>query len=233
MPYAAALPENGRDNLIADKIAAEAGQSAVARYYPTRATDQMATEQNERANNQVAGMKVGVPPIVDASQSSLIFAQTFLNAGAQAMGSLQQGANPAQVLGFLELAGPGARAHLNRMQNDPTREPLYKALDAQWQKMAALTDKLRQQLQQQAQAQNGQAAKTQAAMTDQQIAQAKASSDIAIKTQKSRAQMAQSQERHQIKTRQQIQDMALADARTASEIALSKQRADAESSTEE
>lgn len=35
LPMAASLPEEGRDKLIADKIACEAGQSAVARYCPT------------------------------------------------------------------------------------------------------------------------------------------------------------------------------------------------------
>ena len=106
------LPEDGRTNLINDKIAVDAGQTAVERYNPPRQV--LADEQQERAMNAVVSMKAGLPPVVSSSQNAVTFAATFLNAGVQALGSVQKGADPKEVLKFLSLCGPAIIAQLNR-----------------------------------------------------------------------------------------------------------------------
>lgn len=157
----AMLPEDGRDNVIRDTIASRAGQSFVKRYYPTPPAMQKPSEQTERAVNQVAVMKAGMMPVVDSSQNAVIFAQTYLEAGTAALQSLQQGANPASVLPFMESCGQAIAQQLARIQDDPSRKDVYKALEAQFRKYGELVDKVKASVQQQLEQQQAQAAKVQ------------------------------------------------------------------------
>lgn len=222
-PIAAALPEAGRDNLIADKIAAEAGQAAVQRYYPKK-NSPLASDQQAEAIQWVAAMKVGVPPVVTSTQNALTYAATFLKAGVDAMTSLQQGGNPMQVLSFLEIDGPAIMGQLRRIANDPTRKQVFHEMMKQWEQLAGATDMLKKKMQQAAEQQQGQQQKTQAAMTDEQIKTAKAQNDIQLKQVKTAAQMQQSHQKFQQKLEQTAQDMALKDAVTAHELTLDQQR---------
>jgi len=226
------LPENGRDNLISDIIGAEAGQSAVERYYGERASDKMASDQQAEAMQWVGLMKIGIPPLITASQNPVTFAATFLNAGSQALQSLSQGANPAEVLSFLELDGPATLAQLRRFESDPSRADLHKQMMDQWKQMASLTDKLRNQLKANAEQRAQQAQKANQAMTDEQIKVAKAKSDIAIKEAKTKAQIGQSAQKHGQKMLQSRQDMAIKDATAAAEIRRKNAMASAEKSEE-
>lgn len=213
-----ALPEDGRDHLIQDIIGAEAGQAAVEKYYPTKSAEKLATDQQAEALQWVGLMKIGVQPVVTSSQNPVTYAGTFLTAATQALQSLQQGANPKEVLAFLHVCGPAIAAHLQRFANDPSRAVIFKEIEKQWKQLASLTDKLQKQIEQQDQQGQEQQQKTQSAMTDDQIKSAKAQSDIAIKQAKTEAQMKQSQEKHQQKMMQAHQGMALADAETATDI---------------
>lgn len=216
-PIAGALPDQGRNKLIADKIAAEAGQSAVTRYFPQR-DQQLATDQQSEAMQWVGVMKIGVPFVVTGTQDALTYAQIFLQAASQAMQSLQQGANPMDVLKFLTIVGPAIAANLKKLSQDPTRQQQFKILTEQFKALAALTDKLKAQVQKMQEMAKQQQQKTQAAMNDQQLKQAKVQSDIQLKAVKTRAQLQQSAEKHQQKLTQGAQDMVLKDATTAAEI---------------
>lgn len=211
LPIAGALPEEGRDNLISDKIAAEAGQSAVTRYYPNRMENKLPSDQQAEALQWVAAMKTGVPPIVTDSQNHVTYAATFLTAATQALQSLKQGGNPAEVLRFVEIAGPAIAAQLERFANDPLRAQIHQELQRQWQELAKAQDQLKKLVQEQAKQQQTQQQKTQTAMTDAQIKAMKAKSDIQIKQVKTQAQLQQSALKHR-------QQLALNDAQMASEI---------------
>lgn len=154
LAIAGGLPEDGREHVIDDAIAARAGQYMVSRYNPKRDASKLASDQLAFATSQVADMKVGVPAIVTSSQNPVIYAQTFLQAGAQALeslaaangsGSLEQA---AQVLSFLQLIGPAIAAHLQRFASDGTRQGVHKALEQQLKQLASATDKLQQQVEQ-------------------------------------------------------------------------------------
>lgn len=215
---AGALPENGRANLISDKIAAEAGQAAVARYFPQKGQKPQATEQQEDALHWVGDLKQGIPFIVVNSQNPVTFAATFLSAASQALQSLKQGADPHGVLSFLELAGPAIAACLQRFGQDPTRAPVHAEMVKQFKQLAKVTDQLKKKMQQQAQQQQAQQKKTSAAMTDEQIASAKARNDITIKSAKARAQLQMNAEKHRLQITKGVQSMQLADASTAATI---------------
>jgi exonuclease VII large subunit len=205
------LPEDGRNNWLNDKIAAEAGQHAVSRYNPQQQVQKLATDQQAEALQWVAAMKVGVPPVVTSSQNAVTYASTFLAAGVQAVQSVQQGGDPLDVLKFMGLCGPAIHAHLERFKNDPTRQTAYEAMQQQWEQLARVTDQLKQHMNQQMQKQNKQQVKTQQAMSDEQIKTLQARGDIARKNAKTRSQI-------QISQAKAKQGMAIADATTAAEI---------------
>lgn len=214
MGVVGALPEEGRANLLADKIAAEAGQSAVSRYYPQRKQTQP-DQQQANAIQWIASMKVGVPPVVTSEQNAVTYAATFIKAAVDAFNSLKQGGNPADVFKFVNLCGAAIAAQLNRIEHDPTRQQVYQTLMGQWKQLAAATDKLKKQLQQQQQQQKAQQQNQQQTMSDIQLKTAKTKADIQLKAQKTHAQLVQSAQKHQ-------QSMAIEDAKTAHEMALSR-----------
>lgn len=216
-PIAGSLPEEGRVNLLTDKIAAEAGQGAIERYYPKKAEVQ-ATDQQAEALLWVGAMKVGVPPVVTSSQNALTFAATFMKAATDAVNSVKQGADPMAVLSFLHLAGPAIAAQLKRMSNDPTRQQPMQVLMKQWQQLAQITDQLQAQVQRQQEQQKAQQQKTQGVMNDLQLKNAKTKSDIELKQEKAKAQLEQSAAKHQLQLAAGVQKIHLADATTAAEI---------------
>lgn len=203
--------EDGRRNWLNDKIAVEAGSGAVNRYNPAKNEKKLPSEQQFNALEGITMMKVGVPPIVTASQNPVIFAGTYLKAATDSLNSLKQGGNPGQVLQFLMLAGPAIMAHLQRFQHDPTRQVVFKAMFEQWQRIAAMTDKLKKHMQQMQKQQQQQRQKTAKVMSDQEIKERKAQGDERRKNLKLRAQL----QRDSVSTRQRL---AIADATAASDI---------------
>lgn len=235
-----AMPENGRDNLLMDIIAGRVGQSSVKRYYPRTQSQNMATDQHALAMLQVSAMKDGVPPVVTSTQNPVIFAQTFLQAAAQAAASLQQIQDPMElhqkqpeVSQFIDMAGTGAQAHLQRMSTDPTRKQVVDALSQQLNQLAQFNDQLKQKIQsdveamQQAQAkaaqQNGNGRIDPKAMMEAQAIKQKSQ----MEAQHAQAHLQMQREKHGIGMAEKRQSMALADASTATDITLKKRLADA------
>ena len=214
---AGALPEDGRTNLIRDKIAAEAGQYAVTRYYPQKQTP-MPSDQEVNALVQVAQMKTGMPSKAASSQNPVIYATVFVQAGMQALQSLQKGGDPHEVLRFLTLDGPAIAAHLQRFAADPTRKQVHDQLEGQLKKIASATDQLKQALMKQAKDQQAQQQKQQQVMNDQQIAAQKLQGDMQLKKAKVAAQLKQSEEKHRLKMAHELQDMQLQDLTTAADV---------------
>lgn len=216
------LPETGRDHMIEDVIASRAGQSGVKRYYPTSQRSQKPDDQLAFAMSQVADMKVGVAPVVTDTQNPVIFAQTFLQAGAQAMQSLEQGADPSEVARFVELVGQATAQHLEKIKNDPSRKAAYDALMEQWKQLAKIHDDLIKHLEQQAQEQGEQVKQRQEAQMRAQAINSGQDGELQLKTAEMRAKLSLAQEKTtagiQMKREKQAQDLALKDARTAHEI---------------
>jgi len=218
LPFIQRLPENGQQNLMDDFIASHAGQSAVGRYNPRNKNSMLASDQRERAMNQIANAKVGMIPTISSSQNPFIFAGLFLQAATQAVNTVQQGADPTQVVGFLDIIGPAIKAQLQRMSGDPLRKQAAKLLEQQADRLAQITDKLKKMIQQKAQQQQQQGKKTAQVMNDMQLANLETQSKIQDRNLKTRAALADKQ----VRTRQQL---ALADAKTASDLKLQHFRA--------
>lgn len=152
------LPESGRQNLVRDVIAARTGQSHADRYAPKGPnTDPSILAQQSDAMQQVASMKSGVPPVQVPTQNPMVYAETFLQAANGAAQGIQQGGDPHEPLSFLQLAIPATQAHLQRLAQDKTRQPVVKQMESQLSQIAQFADKVGQEMQkQQAQAQAAQ-----------------------------------------------------------------------------
>ncbi len=218
LPIAGSLPEEGRNNLISDKIAAEAGQSAVNRYNPAKLQTKLPSDQQAEAVQWIGLMKTGIAPVITSSQNPAVFATAFINAAMQSLQSIQKGGDPHQVIAFLSLCGPAILAQLKRYANDPTRQGLFKQQMEQWKQISQAADELTKHLQDQANQQQQAQQNTQAAMTEEQLAAQKTQHDIQLKNVKTAAALKQSQEKHNLKMRQGIQNLALQDAKTAADI---------------
>lgn len=229
MPIMGRWSEDGQNNLMNDYIASRAGQSAVKRYNPKPLARKMATDQRERAVNQVAGMKIGVPATVTASQDALQFASTFLQACVHAVQSVKQGAALPEVIQFLDLAAPATAAHIQRLAKDPLRKEVVKEFEAQFKQLASVTDKLKGMAKQQAEHQKAQNGKTQGALTDDQIKALKLHGEETRKNAKLKFQMQRDSAKHRLALQTQSattrQNLALNDARAISEIRLNHLRA--------
>lgn len=220
-PIVGSLPEEGRQNWLNDKIAAEAGQHAVSRYNPQDVQQQLPSDQQAEAMLWVAAMKVGTQPIITSSQNPVTYASTFLAAGVQAMQSVQQGADPMEVLQFLNTCGPAIAAHLARFAKDPTRKNVYDAISQQYQQLAKVTDALKKHAAQLQQQQVQQRQKTSQVLNDQQLKNISTKADIVRRNAKAQSQITISESRAR-------QGMALADATTAAEIRHKRLKAFAE-----
>lgn len=210
------LPETGQQNLIDDFIASHAGQAAVSRYTMARKTPSiMEGDQHERAMNQVADAKLNIMPVFSPSQNPVIFATTFLQAASQALESLQQGADMAEVIQFLNTIGPGIQLHIQRMASDPTRKQIAAALGQQAQKIAAITDQLKDQIAQQMEQQQQQQKKTQEALSDQQLREMETQSKIQDRDAKTAAALKDKE----LKTKQEL---AIKDSRASHEMNISQ-----------
>ncbi len=209
------LPEGGRANLIQDVIAARSGQFSVERYFPISAESKRPTDQNAEAMQWVAAMKVGVPPVVTDSQNPVIYAQTFLQAASQAVQSLEQGGNPAEVLQFLEISGMAIAAQLERIKGDTTRKQIYDVLFEQWKKLAGMADELKSKMEADAQAQSDQRQEAQAQGAEMQMAQAKANQHLQNTQRKADQNL-------QIKNQAASQKLAINDASAAAKISQPK-----------
>ena len=207
----ASLPEDGRNNWLNAKIAAEAGQSAVQLFNPEKVQSQLQDDQTAEAMLQVAAMRVGVPAVVTSSQNALRFAGIFLKACVDALQTLQQGANPAEVVKFIDLAGPASMQHVRRILNDPIRKGAAEEIYKQLMQVMQASDKIKEGLAKQAQEQQQQQAKQQKTMGELELKQAKTVSGIKM----SEAKTAKGLE---LKEREAKQQMAIADAKAASEI---------------
>jgi hypothetical protein len=139
--------ESGRNNLLSDFIASQAGQGMVERYNPSTELTSDMDDQKAFAHLQIASAKDGIAPVVTGSQNHFLFAQEFLLAGSAAASSLQQGGDPMEVYAFIEVIGPSIMQHLEYVKNDPTRAKQFKQMQEQWLQLSKFHSQLGQKIQ--------------------------------------------------------------------------------------
>lgn len=205
--YVPMLAESGRQSWMEDVVAAKFGSSKIARYVPPRDKQLLPNDQQAMAILENAAMNGGAPVAWTPTQNNVIHATEHMKAMAGAIQSLDQGAEPMTILGFLESAGPHTQAHLDKLAGDPSRQKEFKLLSNQFQQIAKFTDELAAQIQdqqqdQQEQQQEAQAAQQKAAAIESgadpeiQIKRAQVAEDLRLKEIKAASQMRMKEQAH-------------------------------------
>lgn len=221
------LPEEGQDALIIDWIAARSGQRNAKRYYPIKQYENMGTRDEVEAALQISAAKTVVPPVVASNQDPAVFASAFLGAAGQALGTVEQGANPMEVLQFVDTLMPAAQTHLQRLSQDPTRKQLAQELGKMFMDVGRVHDQVMQKTQAMMQEQAQQQAQAGPSIPPEKqqeimIKQAEAQQKLQAMQASHQQRMRQRAEIHQfdmVKQSQQLRaDIASKDLSTASEI---------------
>jgi hypothetical protein len=243
MPFFPMLNETGRANFIDDAISVYTNEAKVQRYNPKPTPSDLGSDQQAFAMLQVSSMHDGIAPVVTATQNPVIFAQTFLQAGSQALDSVQQGGDPHEILAFLELIGPAIAAHLQRMAQDPSRKDILNTLEDQWKQLAQGTDKLRKLMEQQAEQQQKQQQEMMMAQQragairngtdpDTVIKQAELENKIKLDTIKTRAGLQHKDAKAQQSAALAVQKLTINDMSAAAKLRIQKETADAKTNGE-
>ncbi len=238
------LPEDGRTNLTNDLIAVSAGREAVNRYNPAPELRTKESQQRWEAQIENDTLKNRGQVSLTPYQNDTIHAQEHLAFGSQAAGSLQQGANPMEILGILQSVGSHTALHLQRLSGNELRASEFKMLDKQWKQLASIADELESQIQQaqERQAQQAETAKKAQAVEDGtdpeiRLKAAETQAKLELKAQKQAADLALKQNKQQadigLKTQQTRANIAMQDATTATKIQLdaAKAKSDAENAS--
>lgn len=212
------LPEAGKQNWLDDAISVTASHDTVTRWNPRAAVPQSVERDtwDSKVENDV--IKDGAPVQWTSVQNNIVHSQEHLLAGSQAAQALQQGANPVQILAFLQGILEHTAEHLAALASDKFRRDETAMLQKQFQALAKIATELQSQTEQAAQQQAEAGAKMQQAQAIQQGTDP----DTAIKAAETQKKM----ELQEAKTRQQMalksakarQDMAIADLRTAQQV---------------
>lgn len=230
------LKPGGQEALLRDVITSLATASQTSRYMPQAEWDGVPNDQQWAATVENADLRGNMPARWTASQNNIIHAQTHLEAASQAAASLQQGADLAQVFGFLEAVGAHVLVHLQAESANPVTKVAQAALTKQCHQLAQLTNELQRKLTQQQQAMVQQQQATQQVMTDEQIAQFEAQSKAAISAMKARQLIALKSERQQadvtLKAQRQQADIALKAQKQQADTALAAQAQGADTALE-
>lgn len=223
------LPEDGKVNLVDDMISAQVGRDAVMRYNPAPQMRTKESQQRWEAQIENDTLRNRGSITLTTFQNDVIHLQEHLAFASQAAQSLEQGADPADILGILQAVGAHTALHLQRLANNKIREQEFKIFEAQWKQLAQIADQLENQLrkeQEQAAEKAQMAAQAQAVQAGQdpetqlkaaelaakiKHAEVKVASGIQLKAQKQAADI-------ELKRQQAAADQALNDATTAAEI---------------
>lgn len=227
-PLVPLMPEAGRIEWARDSVASELNQYAAARYFPDTQDDTLRTDHAYDATIENGLLKIGAPILITPKQNGIIHCQTHLQFAAAAAASLQNGANPLEVLNTLDAVGGHVTEHRARLSQDNFRGEELKAIDEQLGQLAKIADDLRKKIREQAEASQERAQMEQQAQAAEQgmdpemrINAAKAAQDMAIK--KEKADLA-----NQLKIDAHNTKVALADAKAVSGIALAQAKQQAQ-----
>lgn len=216
--------ETGRQRIVEDMTALDVGYRNMRRYSPKQKVGREEFDQRADATDKVAGMKVGVTPIISPSQNPVIYAETWLKAADEAAGTLAKtnGQTMPQVLNFLEIAGPAIHFQLERMKGDKTRKRQYDEFLKHWKQLAGLQDKLRQKMKQQQQEQM----KKRKQMQEQQQ---RVNGELALRQRETEGKLEISRFKAaktlQLKEQVHKQNLAIKDATAATDISIKKFKA--------
>lgn len=179
-----------QNNIIRDFVAAMAGQNAVNRYVPAMDAHSIPTDDDSVAVLENDALINGGEALVAPNQNHVRHASRHLQKAFSFVPALQAGqVDPQSVLAAWEAIGPHASLHTAYIAKDQTQKNEFLALKAKLTELSQLTDKLRQHLEQQAQAAETEAQLAQVAGQDGQQALGSGDPELDLAYEKLRGEM--------------------------------------------
>jgi len=197
--------EQGRINLLRDRIATRVGYDQVDRYVPKQPDLRPVIDQ-KIAELENAAMAQGKPVQVSPNENHFVHAQIHIADIAQQSEALKQGqGDPQQAVAYAKVAFPHATQHLEQVAQDATRKQEYGQLKKQLQQASEIFEQTSEKIQSQ-----------------QQAPESQQNSDDQIKLQKHQQELQMEAERHQqqmqLEAAEARQKLALRDAEMATKI---------------
>jgi hypothetical protein len=163
------LDEQGRINLLRDRIACRFGQEVVDRYLPPPSTSLRPPIDYKIAVLENATMSTGSPIPVSPGENHFIHASTHLQALDQLDQAISQGATPPQqALVAMQMFLPHTVEHVQALGQDLVRKDQVALMRQRLQQLQAsaqrLNDELQAQMQNEQKAQQAEAKRQQDAM---------------------------------------------------------------------
>lgn len=228
------LDEQGRINLLRDRIACRFGQEVVDRYLPPPQTSLRPPMDYKIAVLENATMSSGSPIPVSPGENHFIHASTHLQALDQLDQAIATGqANPQNALSAMQNFLPHTAEHVQALGQDLVRKDQVALMRQRLQQLQASAQRLQDELQAQAEnmqkAQQAEAERQQTAMQAEYVAMQKKiaemqqlSPEAQQKFLEKRAELQMKMEKHQAEMQMKVasaqQKMILDDALTAAKV---------------
>ena len=209
--------EQGKQNLLRDRVAARIGYDHVDRYVPKLPEARPVIDQ-KIAELENAAMAQGRPVQIQSTENHFVHASVHIQDITQMAEAVkQQQADPRQAVAYFQLAMPHATQHLEVVAQDASRKQEYGQLKKALQQAGEIAQQTSEKMQAE-QARQAEAAQ----QIPQGAAPAEASPEAQAKLQAEQAKIQMETERHQQKLALQAaeakQKLALRDAETAQKI---------------
>jgi len=136
------FPEKGKQAWVRETVSSLTNVDTADRFVPLDPRDEI-TLDHQIAMLENDSLVKGSPVMFAPDQNHVIHAQIHMQAAAQGIESIEQGAEPEVVLAALDGLMPHARQHIDFLQSNPARKGEAKSLLDQWNEIAQITDQLR------------------------------------------------------------------------------------------
>jgi hypothetical protein len=222
------FPQSGQKNWVRDTVSSMTNVDTADRYIPADPAEEV-TLDHSLAMLENDSLAHGSPVAFSPDHNHVIHAQIHLQAAAQGLQSVGQGAEPETVIAALDGLMPHANAHISVLEQNPGRKNEAKMLRDQWNQIAKMTDDLKKAAQQiiEQRQQMAEAQRKAQAIQDQsdpeiQIKAAETQAKLQMSQQRAEAKMQMDKQRLEadiaLRARQMQADMAMNDATTAAGI---------------
>lgn len=136
------LPAQGQNNWMDDLIAAAGDKELVNRWNP-KPQSQSGGDHHRMAELEDGVISAGGAVNPSDTDDDVIHLDTHIAAKALALQSVQQGADPLRVVDFIDRMGGHEQIHWQRLKQDKSREPQFKALAQTNAQLLQMADELR------------------------------------------------------------------------------------------
>lgn len=205
------LPEGGRDALLDDVIASQAGFEAVERYNPNNKMAVTEQDQAWEAKIENGIVMVGGEPMITDTQDDFIHAVVHLEELQNGLASIGQGTDPQKIVMFGMEIVPHIEQHIQRITDDPLRRAKVQELIRTFKVASKQLEQLVKALQDE-----------QAAGNQEQQAEQETGEKLSLEAVKQQAELEMKRESHEqsMKFAQEAHEQRLAinDAHAANQV---------------